>query len=242
MHRLVVFVAALLLVGPVWASEPGEPLDCSDMVFSEPGLSCTVVVPFPCGDHPACEIASGGELDGSPRVVDNEGNIYWVRRESHVRQVVCNSILQWFGQIQVVKFDGATTNVIAYIDDRCGVPGQAEWTEHPRSINSWPEPSATGLLFFDDKAGHLYVPLRFGCVKQGSPPFCYGNRYTHPWIARIEGFTTTFEILHSYDDRYFLVVPLNYIGEGSYGEGEGGAQRPVGTPACLPTQSVSPCP
>ena len=38
----VLLVVACVL--PAWASEPGQPLDCSDMVFTEPGLTCTVVV------------------------------------------------------------------------------------------------------------------------------------------------------------------------------------------------------
>ena len=50
---LTVAVVCLL---PAWASEPGEPLDCSDWVFLEPGLSCTPWVSFPCeeDENPFC--------------------------------------------------------------------------------------------------------------------------------------------------------------------------------------------
>jgi sugar lactone lactonase YvrE len=70
-----------------------------------------------------------------------------------------------------------------------------------------------------------------------------GNWFSHAAVdCSDDGSDLQEEIMPLGGDRYFLVVPLNYIGEGSYGEGDGGAQRPVGTPACLPTQSVSPCP
>ncbi|MHC4089481.1 MAG: hypothetical protein ACYSVY_04240 [Planctomycetota bacterium] len=44
MPRIVLFFVVPLLLLPVWASEPGEPLDCSDWVFLEPGLSCSVLI------------------------------------------------------------------------------------------------------------------------------------------------------------------------------------------------------
>lgn len=33
---------------PAWASNPGEPLDCSDMILLEPGYTCTEWVPYRC--------------------------------------------------------------------------------------------------------------------------------------------------------------------------------------------------
>lgn len=70
-----------------------------------------------------------------------------------------------------------------------------------------------------------------------------GDWYSHAAVDCSDGGSDLQEEITPLEgDRYFLVVPLNYIGEGSYGEGDSGAQRPVGTAACLPTQSVSPCP
>ena len=46
--RYALCLLSTLLLLPTWASEPGNPLDCSDWVFLEPGLSCTPWVPYPC--------------------------------------------------------------------------------------------------------------------------------------------------------------------------------------------------
>lgn len=42
-------------------------------------------------------------------------------------------------------------------------------------------------------------------------------------------------------DRYYLVTPKNPSDEGSYGVDSAGVQRPVGAPACIPTQVIA-CP
>ena len=48
--RYVVGLCLLVLAAPALASNPGEPLDCSDWVFLEPGLSCSYfVAPGNCG-------------------------------------------------------------------------------------------------------------------------------------------------------------------------------------------------
>jgi hypothetical protein len=41
---------------------------------------------------------------------------------------------------------------------------------------------------------------------------------------------------------YYLVVPNNFQAEGSYGKATSGAERPVGTAVCIPTQVVTACP
>jgi hypothetical protein len=41
---------------------------------------------------------------------------------------------------------------------------------------------------------------------------------------------------------YYLVVPMNYRGEGSYGTRSSGPQRPVGTVVCMTPQLITSCP
>ena len=41
MRRLLIPLLFAVTPFPASASNPGEPLDCSDWVFLEPGLSCT---------------------------------------------------------------------------------------------------------------------------------------------------------------------------------------------------------
>ena len=43
-NALIVFALFVLCVVPVWATEPGEPPDCSDAVFYESGLECEEVL------------------------------------------------------------------------------------------------------------------------------------------------------------------------------------------------------
>ena len=70
MRRLLLLLMVVSL--PVWASNPGEPLDCSDWVFLEPGFSCREIAPFPC-DKAVCEAG------GMNFAVDNEGAILMLR-------------------------------------------------------------------------------------------------------------------------------------------------------------------
>ena len=41
---------------------------------------------------------------------------------------------------------------------------------------------------------------------------------------------------------YYLVVPMNYKGEGSYGRRSSGVERPVGTTVCMTPQLITVCP
>jgi len=43
-------------------------------------------------------------------------------------------------------------------------------------------------------------------------------------------------------DHYYLVVPINFNGEGSYGTDSADNERPTGPSVCAPTQLVAPCP
>jgi hypothetical protein len=44
MRRWITLFGALSCSLTLWASDPGERLDCSDMVIHEPGYSCVMVV------------------------------------------------------------------------------------------------------------------------------------------------------------------------------------------------------
>ena len=51
MRGICLAAVALFLVLPALASEPGQPLDCSDWGIDEPGITCSVMVPD-CGSEP----------------------------------------------------------------------------------------------------------------------------------------------------------------------------------------------
>ena len=73
--RLAIGLCLLALVAPVLASNPGEPLDCSDWVFLEPGISCTAV--HNCGPKTApagfpCSGLGAGAVDPSGQIIGVE--------------------------------------------------------------------------------------------------------------------------------------------------------------------------
>ena len=68
--RLLALAVVLLCVVPSAASEPGQPLDCSDWVLTKPGLSCTVYAAH--GSVPSDSVFLGA---GSNAVVTNEGTL-----------------------------------------------------------------------------------------------------------------------------------------------------------------------
>ena len=89
MKHLLILAFALATL-PAWASDPGEPLDCSDWVFLEPGVACEMVIPFPCsvGSQDTHWCAASRYTDRA--VPDNEGHL--LRVISVVReQGVCGS-------------------------------------------------------------------------------------------------------------------------------------------------------
>ncbi len=63
-----------------------------------------------------------------------------------------------------------------------------------------------------------------------------GDFTTHaPLFCSTDGATTK-TFTPAAENRYYLVVPRNPDLEGSYGVNSSNAQRPRGTPACLPQQ------
>ncbi|ANM31447.1 hypothetical protein ABI59_20530 [Acidobacteria bacterium Mor1] len=70
-----------------------------------------------------------------------------------------------------------------------------------------------------------------------------GNWYSHQSITCTDsGADLTEEIVPLIGDRYFLVVPLGDTDEGGYGTDSGGAERPVGMPACAVSRQSAVCP
>jgi hypothetical protein len=133
-------------------------------------------------------------MQGSTEETDNRGRLLFVRARSGGS---CGT-----SGVELIAWDGATETVLAYVDGRC--PGDTITIRNVPGTNY-------GVLSFDDKNGRLVIPLWGKC--QGCPPSSnYGNQY---WVASIEGFATTFEILQTYTptaDAFQFRVP--YMPEG----------------------------
>ncbi len=96
-------------------------------------------------------------------------------------------------------------------------------------------------------AGRLWIRWQPSCSWGATDYGIYegriGSWYSHRSIdCSDDGADFEEEIAPADGDRYYLVVPRNGDGEGSYGQDSGGAERPVGAPACAATQSLAACP
>jgi hypothetical protein len=92
-------------------------------------------------------------------------------------------------QHEIIRFDGNSETVLGYIRHRCGAPNTLDGIRIPSSNED------AGDITFDAVNGHLYVPLISTCAQGSSGSCSYTER---SWMARIEGFTTIFEILQTY--------------------------------------------
>jgi len=190
--RFALLFVAVAAIAPAWASEPGQPLDCSDWVFLEPGLSCTVYAP-----RGALTTSSPFLAKGSNKATDNNGRFLLVKYP-----LACNDALQGFVRTELVRFDGATEQTIGYIEDRQGIPG-AEDRIRPRNselLGICNGAYATDLgenISFDAINGRLLIPLESLCTRGADIAACTHYRGEW-WIASIEGFASTFEILQTY--------------------------------------------
>jgi len=157
------------------ATEPGTPMDCSDLELA-PGLTCTELRP------PLEEVTLGRTLETA---VDNEGRVLWVRDGAGEPVGPCG-LTALRRQPLLVAFDATgSRTLLVTATDRCLDP-TARYTEGV---------AATGFAF-DPVRGRLFLALRSGCGLTTIRPGC---PYTGPapstfseslsWVALIDGFT-----------------------------------------------------
>ncbi|MBZ5637440.1 MAG: hypothetical protein LAO51_01645 [Acidobacteriia bacterium] len=161
---IVVLVAAL----GAWASEPGQPLDCSDWVFLQPGYSCGVYSPF------GAAISRPMHQRGANRVIDNAGALITVVGSNDSYPQLLNDY------VEVRRYNGLTETVIGFVQTRggdhiVGIDGEAGI--------GYDSPELAGGIEFDAVNGRLLVPLASS-----------GRR----WIAAIDGFAKLLDIFETY--------------------------------------------
>ena len=109
-------IVTLLLFGsaPALSSQPGQPLDCSDMTMGLPGLSCTMIPlpPAPPGD---CRWEFQALQKGGNSIVDNAGAVVWV--ESGINY-------PYNSTFSIHRFDGVADTVIGNISTPENRPGE----------------------------------------------------------------------------------------------------------------------
>jgi hypothetical protein len=176
--------AGLLIVvvcSGAFASEPGQPLDCSDWVFSDPGLTCRVVIADctePSGSYFCSNVAG--------RPVVGDGSILFVR-QIPAGQLGCPGNPSVFYRIEVSRLTNGIRSVVGTLSPRCGPNNTADAVQMVG-----PDDANAG---FDITYGRLYIGLTRRCDAGLGGQCSYGTPTT---LFTIEGFTTTFEILQSY--------------------------------------------
>ncbi len=201
MRRFVII--GLLVSGlPTPASEPGQPLDCSDWVFQESRLHCTQHSGTPCTSS-LCngDPSPWGQSDetGVFRAIGNDGEVYRVRRSFTGNECLFSG---WrINRLELVRLSAGEETVLGYVEDRCEIvdgdsvkldlmiPATTNWAD---DFNFGP-----GVLQFDPLQGRMLIPVTNKCRRtSGTPPCEYSE---HRRMLAIAGFATTFEILHTYE-------------------------------------------
>jgi len=144
---------------------------------------------------------------------------------------------------ELVQYAGATFSLY-YADPAWPPSARAD------ALSFLAAPGQVPVTMTVDKSttpGRLWIRWQPGCSWGATDYGIYEGRigawYSHEAIdCSDDGGDLEEEIAHGPDDHYYLVVPFNGDDEGSYGQDVGGAERPVGAPACVATQSIVPCP
>jgi hypothetical protein len=210
--ELLLGLGLCALASSALASQPGQPLDCSDWVFLEPGLSCTVMIPrghcevsFPGYDDSACSV-------GGTSAVDNQSRLITLQNGPPLPS--CGQFSPG-DNAQIVQYTGGTGSVVAYIAGRCVGSNRADFVRF--GINA----GAGHGFTFDAVGGRLLIPMNTFCVgyAAGDCPEDYdGDGVPDPFpteygsldkrqIMVISGFATMFDVLQTYTPTLGLGVP-----------------------------------
>ena len=206
--------AAVLLVAfacsGLFASDPGQPLDCSDWVFLEPGLSCSTILPV---GAVLPEMAFRDK--GVQREADNTGALFVLRETSNSRSVP--------GQLQLVRFDGVTETVVAYVADRNWSAWNTDGIRPTGSScygagDSCPYGiTLNDLLTFDRANGRFIISLFSYCFSVDGNHPCTVD-YSGWSVIAITGFATMFEVLQTFTPQPpSLGFRVPYMPEGMAG-------------------------
>jgi hypothetical protein len=172
------------------ASQPGQPLDCSDWIVSAPGIACSAVIPPDCSTQSAC-------IRGVPITADNAGRLLYVRREA-TPIGTCGGNELYRSRIVARDPADAAETLIAVVSDRCTISGDSDSITSNESAEPPDLPITHQPVLFDPINGRLLVPMRSYCRNGGGGCASYVSGGGGVWLAAFSGFATTFEILQTY--------------------------------------------
>jgi hypothetical protein len=193
-------LAVAIACSCAFASEPGQPLDCSDWIITEPGISCGVAIPPDCASESAC-------IRGVPIVSDNVGRLLYIRGGVPIGN--CGPEVLYRTAIVARSTSAPGETLIATINDRCNPAGGTD-SLAPNESSEPPDilPIKSAVVF-DPAGGRLLVPVR---------SYTRGGTYSsRVWLASLGGFATTFEVLQSFTPQATLGFRVPYMPEGMGG-------------------------
>ena len=198
--------SAVLLVAfacsGTFASEPGQPLDCSDWVILAPGYSCV--------ERRVCEdLNRDGSCWVGTDVIHVDVASALVRAIAVSTGTFCGA--NPLNRVEVFR-DTDVRAVIAYVDDRCVDPTTDRidgFAVQGGTANFYP--SAWSL--FDASKGQLIFPATsYSIGANSTPPYSQVSK-----LYAIAGFATTFDVLQTYAPQPALGFRVPYMPEGMAG-------------------------
>ncbi len=180
MTRTIALLLALA-AAPALASQPGQPLDCSDWVFFRPGLSCEEFEPLHGGP-----LTLNERNHGPSKITDLDGKL-----------IVASHRGWGYDGVHITEWDGAQVRDIAYLPAR----GADQVFVENACTTDCAGTDRVGVISFDPVRGTLIIPL-FSTRSDGSGyaecPEGHGSPSACAWTAAISGFTTLYEIAQTY--------------------------------------------
>ena len=191
-RRLLLLSVVAVLASPVRSSDPGQPLDCSDWVFLEPGYSC--LQRTNCGGN--WESLDDMCYVGNDIVhVDVASGV--IGQVVHPTGVTCGSAA--LQRVEVFRKTDSRS-VIGYLDERCVDPANGV-------LDGFGSPAQS---LFDASKGQLLFPSY--SQSRGSD---VGPLYPLAYLQYvIRGFATTFEVLQTFTPEPALGFRVPYMPEG----------------------------
>jgi len=204
---VAIFVAAFAC-SSAFASEPGQPLDCSDWVFVEPGYSCTRLFGGISGQSPS-------EL--SAVQFDNDGRLFRFRPSDAIG--ACGPGQNGFvtRRHPIEWRNGESWQLFAYVDDRCVTPSSPTQADalHSMGPNNPGEPF-NPVLSFSSANGRMLVALISSC-EGGVDCSAYPVGSGDYWVASISGFATMFDVLQTFTPQPALAFRVPCMPDGMAG-------------------------
>jgi len=175
-YSLTTLGICFLIVLPISASQPGQPLDCSDWTIIQPGITCGEA-DFP----PVCPGNAICSKTGTPPM-DNAQHLFGIRK---VNIGMCAAFGSFFERMDVYYVDLYSGNetIVATLADRCNLTTVDSEDWDPEGI------------YFDSLNGKLVFFLRMKC-RTGVGGVCYPDE---KHIVSFSGFAPLLEIVQSYD-------------------------------------------